>query len=137
MKAHGEFEIYRDNGVLLTRIVGSWNREGTAEYCASVRATIRKMPQRWAQIVDARGWMLAVPDAAIELAALSKWRDTHGMACIAYLDDDNGMMREFAQRNILSKQSTALGAIFDSVDELEKWMSEQGFELSDSLRGRL
>lgn len=137
MKAHGEFDIYHDGDVLLTRVTGAWNREGTAEYCASVRAAVRRLKQPWGQIVDARGWMLAVPDAGIELAALSKWRDTHGLACIAYLDHDNGMMREFAQRNILSKQSTAVGAIFDDAGSLVDWMSGQGFPLSEALNNHL
>ena len=80
MHAHGHYDLWLDNQVVLARIKGQWNEDMSKQFSQALKDISAPLTQgAWAHIVYLDDWELGTPDIEPVIKDLAIWAIQHGL----------------------------------------------------------
>jgi len=128
MRAHGSFDLWVDNQVLMARISGAWNEEGGWRYFKALKQISQPIIDKpWALLVSIDEWELGTPETDRAALAMLEWITQHGVARLAEIYSPNILLQlEVARMGKKIPFEIEQRHFSDEVTAF-KWLASQGF----------
>jgi len=130
MHAHGDFDMWVDNQVLLARIKGQWNGEMAAHYSKRMKELVHGFNgQTWAHIVYLDDWELGTPDLEPVINELVAWVIEHGLTRTAQVFKASMLKKSQMDRMVKERIGDFERRAFATEDEAFFWLEQEGFNV--------
>ncbi len=128
MQAHGSFDLWVDNQVLLARISGAWNEEETRLYFKQIKEVTQPIIHRpWAMLLHLNSWQLGTPEAERVTKEIVYWIAQHGLARIAEIYSPSVMIQLEIDRLVQEAPDEIERRHFLEEEKAFAWLASQGF----------
>ena len=130
MHAHGDFDMWIDNQVLLARIKGQWNGEMAGHYSRRMKELAQDFNgQAWAHIVYLDDWELGTPDLEPVINELVGWVIEHGLTRTAQVFKASMLKKSQMDRMVKERVGEFERRAFATEDEAFCWLEEEGYSV--------
>jgi hypothetical protein len=130
MKAHGHFDMWLDNNVILARLKGQWNEEMAVVYANEFKQQALPLQEsNWAHIVYLDDWELGTPEFEPIVVDLVTWLIDHNLKRAAQVYSPN-MLKRF-QMNRMVKEATEdfQRHVFSDETAAFLWLQQEGYSV--------
>jgi len=128
MEAHGHFDIWLDNQVVLARLKGSWNQEMAKLYAEQFKQAAQPLIHSdWAHIVYLDDWELGTPEFEQVITELVAWVIEHGLKRTAQVYSPSMLKQYQMDRLVKSSMGEFERRVFRHESEAFDWLSRQGY----------
>lgn len=133
MEAHGHFDIWRDNTVILARLKGQWNKEMAQTYADRFKVTAQPLlHQDWAHIVYLDDWELGTPEFEAVIIDLVTWVIEHGLKRTAQVYSPS-MLKQFQMdRMVKETQGEFVRHVFSDEQQAFAWLEAEGYPVENA-----
>lgn len=133
MEAHGHFDIWRDNTVILARLKGQWNSEMAQTYANDFKALAEPLlNQDWAHIVYLDDWELGTPEFEAVILELVQWVIEHGLKRTAQVYSPS-MLKQFQMdRMVKETQGEFVRQVFANEQQAFAWLEAEGYPVENA-----
>ncbi|NVK37558.1 MAG: hypothetical protein HWE18_06515 [Gammaproteobacteria bacterium] len=133
MEAHGHFDIWRDNTVILARLKGQWNSEMAQTYANDFKALAEPLlNQDWAHIVYLDDWELGTPEFEAVILELVQWVIEHGLKRTAQVYSPS-MLKQFQMdRMVKETQGDFVRQVFANEQQAFAWLEAEGYPVENA-----
>lgn len=133
MYAHGQFDIWLDNRVVLARVKGQCNEDLAQQYACAFREAIKPLAgQPWAHILYLDDWELATPEVEIIMTELIRFLVQNGLTCSAQVYASNPLKQFQLDRIVKEKKEVFKRRTFNEQSSAFKWLESEGFPINPS-----
>lgn len=134
MNAHGHFDLWVDNNVILARAKGQWNEEMAQVFSSEFKRISQPLIlQNWAHIVYLDDWELGTPDLEPIIIDLVTWLIEHNLKRTAQVYSPN-MLKTFQMDRMVKE---TLGEferrIFPTEEEAFAWLQQEDYSVNRQL----
>ena len=131
MYAHGHYDLWRDNTVVLARIKGQWNDDMARQFAAAFTEITKPLISHdWAHISYLDEWELATPEVEPIITTLAEFFIANGLKRIAQVYNPN-TLKAFQMGRMIR---TSIGAFqlraFPEEGEAFSWLKAEGFSVT-------
>jgi hypothetical protein len=134
MEAHGHFDIWVDNKVVLARLRGSWNQEMAQRYADDFKQVAQPFINgRWAHIVYLDDWELGTPEFESVIAELVTWVIDNGLKRTAQVYSPS-MLKQYQMDKLVKESINDFERrVFREESEAFEWLSHEGYPVQRAL----
>lgn len=131
MDAHGNFDIWLDNRVLLTRVYEQSNIEFAIEYVEAFQKIAQPLIQgEWAHIAYLDSWGLAPPETERSILQLGAWAGPRGLKRVALVFAPNKLKAFQLERMIPNNIPGFERRFFSNEAEAFAWLEHEGYPVN-------
>ncbi|AWL13219.1 hypothetical protein HMF8227_02768 [Saliniradius amylolyticus] len=121
---HGNFSVRAEEDLILTRLIGSFNRDGISAYAQAVKDAVGELKGRqFAVLVDDLDVEGGTPEAYQELEKYNQWMSEQAIVAKAFVIDNT------AKKAIILHNTPALQrqnvAFFTNRESARIWLRQQ------------
>ncbi len=128
MIAHGHFDMWIDNRVILARLKGQWNEEMALLYAKSFKQMAKPfVGEDWAHIVYLDDWELGTPEFETIIIELVTWVIEHGLTRTAQVYSPNMLKKFQMDRMVKETVGRFERQVFADENEAFTWLNQEGF----------
>jgi len=132
MYAHGHFQIWTDQDVLLAKAKGQWNLEMAKQYADAFQQIANSMPNHpWGHIVYLDDWELGTPDIEPIIVELVGWAIENGLTRSAQVYSPSMLKKYQLDRMIAESLGPFERRTFRDEPTAFEWLRSEGFGVSD------
>lgn len=130
MHAHGHFDMWLDNNVVLARLRGQWNDGMATLYSQKFKEICQPlMGQDWAHIVYLDDWELGTPEFESIIIDLVSWVIEHGLKRTAQVYSPS-MLKQFQMDRMVSETiGDFQRQVFANDADAFAWLNEEGYSV--------
>ncbi|MFT6152883.1 MAG: hypothetical protein ACJA0E_001381 [Bermanella sp.] len=134
MNAHGHFDIWLDNRVVLANLEGQWNEEMALIFAESFKKAAEPLlGEDWAHIVYLDEWRLGVPEFEPIIIDLVNFCIENGLTHYAQVYCSSTLKKYQIKR--VAKKTLANSILksreFTNKDEAFAWLREGGYSIDE------
>lgn len=134
MRAHGHFDMWIDNQVLLARLKGQWNEEMATVYSDTMKELATSFNgEKWAHIVYLDDWELGTPEFEPIINELVTWVIEHGLIRTAQVYSPNMLKKFQMDRMVKEKVGDFERRIYPEELPAFSWLAEEGFPVQNEI----
>lgn len=131
MKAHGHFDIWVDNRVVLARIKGQWNEDMAKIYADQFMSICAPLTsQNWAHIVYLDDWELGTPELEPIVIELVTWLLERNLKRTAQVYSPSMLKKFQMDRMVQESINDFERQTFATESEAFTWLENEGFPVS-------
>ncbi len=128
MQAHGCFDLWVDNQVLLARISGAWNEEEALLYFKKLKEITKPIIDKpWAMMLNLTNSELNTPGADQIASTIVQWCLNHGIASVAEVYKPSLLKKRQFERLTKKLSSEIERCQFSDETEAFAWLTTQGY----------
>ena len=128
MQAHGSFQLWVENQVLLGRISGAWNEEEGWLYFKEIKEITKPIIDKpWAMIIYLNDWGLITPETEQSSREVVKWSFMHGLARVAEVYSPSFLKQQQIDRVVVEKPKGFERRHFSDESQAFSWLASQGY----------
>jgi len=133
MLGHGHYELKIKNRVLITKIIGAWNKEeGEQHFCELKKISHDLVKQPWAMVVYLDEWELGTPGSDEVTIELIKWLTANKLVKVAEIYSPS-LLKKVHIQNMVDRSETLFERQCFSDDQAAfDWLNSQGFPIEIS-----
>lgn len=134
MDAHGHYDLWLDNHVVLARIKGQWNDIMARQYAESFKEIVQPLIQEsWAHIVYLDDWDLGTPEVEPIITELVEWVIRHGLKRTAQVYSPS-MLKKFQMDRMVKETIGEFERhVFPKEAPAFEWLYNQGYPVTREL----
>lgn len=130
MHAHGHFDMWVENRVILARLNGQWNGEMASKYSDEMKRLAGPLSdQTWAQIVYLDDWELGTPEFEAIINDLVAWVIEHRLTRTAQVYSHSMIKKMQMDRMVKEEVGAFQRQVFAEESEAFAWLADEGFEV--------
>ncbi|WP_283787834.1 hypothetical protein QNI23_013925 [Bermanella sp. WJH001] len=130
MYAHGHYDLWLDNHVVLARIKGQWNEDMAKQFSQALKDISAPLTQgAWAHIVYLDDWELGTPDIEPVIKDLAIWAIQHGLKRSAQVYSPNMLKQYQMDRMVQQAAGEFERRIFSEEEHAFSWLKDEGFSV--------
>lgn len=134
MKAHGHFDLWLDNNVVLARAKGQWNEEMAQVFSSEFkRISAPLIHKNWAHIVYLDDWELGTPDLEPIIIDLVTWLIEHNLKRTAQVYSPNMLKKFQMDRMVKETLGEFQRHVFPTEEEAFAWLQQEGYSVGREL----
>lgn len=134
MHAHGHFDMWIDNHVLLARLKGQWNEEMATFYSKTMKDLAAQFQkQNWAHIVYLDDWELGTPEFEPIINELVEWVINHGLVRTAQVYSPNMLKKFQMDRMVKERVGDFERRIYPDELSAFSWLASEGFPVQNEI----
>ena len=128
MNAHGDFDMWTDQHVLLAHLEGQWNAETALSYSQQMKdMAVGFQGQPWAHIVYLDDWELGTPDIEAVINELVGWVVGNGLIRTAQVYSPSMIKKAQMDRMVKERVGEFERRVFTTETEAFNWLDQEGF----------
>ncbi|GAA6135624.1 hypothetical protein NBRC116188_24140 [Oceaniserpentilla sp. 4NH20-0058] len=132
MHAHGQFNIWLNNRVVLARIKGQCNEDLAHKYAHAFREAIKPLSGKpWAHILYLDDWDLATPEVEVIMTDLVRYLALNGLTCSAQVFSSHALKQFQLNRIVKEKKEAFKRRTFNDQASAVEWLASEGFSLTN------
>jgi len=134
MYAHGHFDMWIDNRVLLARLKGQWNEEMAKVFSQNMKELAATFEgKKWAHIVYLDDWELGTPEFEPIINELVAWVIDHGLVRTAQVYSPNMLKKYQLDRMISEKIGEFERRVYPEELAAFSWLASEGFPVKNEV----
>ena len=131
MKAHGHFDIWVDNDVVLARIKGQWNEEMALIYADHFKKVCSPLlTHNWAHIVYLDDWELGTPELEPIVIDLVTWLIERNLKRTAQVYSPNMLKKFQMDRMVKETFGDFERQVFSKEVDAFTWLQQEGYAVN-------
>jgi hypothetical protein len=128
MKAHGHFDIWLDNNVVLARLKGQWNEEMATIYADEFKKMASPLLEfDWSHIVYLDDWELGTPEFEPIVIELVSWLIERNLKRTAQVYSPNMLKTFQMDRMVKETFGDFQRQVFSNEKEAFLWLHQEGY----------
>ena len=130
MDAHGHFDIWIDNHVVLARIKGQWNEEMALVYANHFKTVCEPLlANDWAHIVYLDDWELGTPELEPIVINLVTWLIERNLKRTAQVYSPNMLKKFQMDRMVKETFGDFQRQVFSKETDAFAWLQKEGYSV--------
>lgn len=131
MHAHGHFDMWLDNNVVLARLRGQWNDDMAILYSQKFKQICQPLlGQDWAHIVYLDDWELGTPEFESIIIELVSWVVEHGLKRTAQVYSPSMLKQYQMDRMVKETIGDFQRQVFANEEAAFAWLSTEGYPVN-------
>ncbi len=128
LKIHGNWKIKKIENIILSVVVGAWNKEAALTYFDQHKK-LKYSGQNYVEICNLVNWELSTPECMDIIVKIEKWHRKKGRKYLALVVGESAII-EFTSKNAMVKNDLPKDfeiCYFKELDSAVEWLSSKGF----------